>query len=61
MSKKRNMSISQNEESGKSISNAITENIVIGNYTIEKVIGEGTFGKVYRGLHLGTGEKVPQI
>ena len=55
------MSISQNEESGKSISNAITENIVIGNYTIEKVIGEGTFGKVYRGLHLGTGEKVPQI
>jgi len=31
---------------------------VIGNYLIEKTIGEGTFGKVKLGIHLPTNEKV---
>ena len=31
---------------------------MIGNYLIEKSIGEGTFGKVKRGTHTLTGEKV---
>ncbi|CAI2384504.1 unnamed protein product [Moneuplotes crassus] len=30
----------------------------IGNYVISKVIGQGTFGKVWKGIHLLTGEKV---
>jgi serine/threonine protein kinase len=30
----------------------------IGNYTIEKTIGSGTFGKVKLGLHKGTGMRV---
>lgn len=30
----------------------------IGNYTISKTLGEGTFGKVKLGLHNLTGEKV---
>lgn len=32
--------------------------IVIGNYTLEKSIGEGTFGKVHLGFHILTKEKV---
>jgi serine/threonine protein kinase len=31
---------------------------VIGNYKIEKSIGEGTFAKVRIGKHIPTGEKV---
>ena len=31
---------------------------MIGNYLIEKSIGEGTFGKVKLGTHTLTGEKV---
>jgi hypothetical protein len=31
---------------------------VIGNYSLEKTIGEGTFGKVKLGYHIPTGEKV---
>jgi len=34
------------------------ESTVIGNYSLEKSIGEGTFGKVHLGIHLITGEKV---
>jgi hypothetical protein len=34
------------------------ESIVIGNYTLEKSIGEGTFGKVHLGTHILTKEKV---
>jgi 5'-AMP-activated protein kinase catalytic alpha subunit len=30
----------------------------IGNYTIMKTIGEGTFGKVKLGIHIPTQEKV---
>ena len=30
----------------------------IGDYTILKSIGEGTFGKVKLGIHIPTGEKV---
>ena len=31
---------------------------IIGDYSLEKAIGEGTFGKVYLGIHLKTNEKV---
>jgi len=31
---------------------------LIGNYFLQKTIGEGTFGKVKLGLHTLTGEKV---
>ena len=31
---------------------------IIGNYRIEKTIGEGTFGKVKLGIHIPTEEKV---
>lgn len=31
---------------------------MIGNYIIEKTLGEGTFGKVKRGTHQLSGEKV---
>jgi len=31
---------------------------IIGNYKIEKTIGQGTFGKVKLAVHLLTGEKV---
>jgi serine/threonine protein kinase len=31
---------------------------MIGNYSLQKAIGEGTFGKVHLGIHLITGEKV---
>jgi 5'-AMP-activated protein kinase catalytic alpha subunit len=30
----------------------------VGNYKVDKTIGEGTFGKVKLGKHLMTGEKV---
>ena len=30
----------------------------IGEYIIQKSIGEGTFGKVKLGIHISTGEKV---
>ena len=30
----------------------------IGDFSIGKTIGEGTFGKVKAGIHLPTGEKV---
>jgi len=30
----------------------------IGNYTLGKALGEGTFGKVRKGVHILTGEKV---
>ena len=30
----------------------------VGNFLLEKTIGEGTFGKVYSGIHLPTKEKV---
>jgi serine/threonine protein kinase len=33
-------------------------NNIIGNYRLEKTIGEGTFGKVKLGLHLPTEEQV---
>jgi 5'-AMP-activated protein kinase catalytic alpha subunit len=31
---------------------------LIGNYFLQKTIGEGTFGKVKLGIHTLTGEKV---
>ena len=31
---------------------------IVGNFIIEKTIGEGTFGKVYLGTHIPTKEKV---
>jgi 5'-AMP-activated protein kinase catalytic alpha subunit len=31
---------------------------IIGNYKIEKVIGEGTFSKVKLGIHIPTQQKV---
>ena len=31
---------------------------IVGNYKIEKTIGQGTFGKVKLAVHLLTGEKV---
>jgi serine/threonine protein kinase len=31
---------------------------IIGNYMIDRTIGEGTFGKVKLGIHIGTQEKV---
>ena len=31
---------------------------IVGNYKIEKTIGQGTFGKVKLASHLLTGEKV---
>ena len=31
---------------------------IIGNYRIEKTIGEGTFGKVKLGIHIPTEEQV---
>ena len=30
----------------------------IGDFQIEKTIGEGTFGKVHKGIHLPTGKYV---
>lgn len=33
----------------------------VGNYRIEKTIGEGTFGKVKLGIHLPTLEKVNKL
>jgi serine/threonine protein kinase len=35
-----------------------TRSVSIGNYTIGKAIGEGTFGKVKIGVHNLTGENV---
>ena len=34
---------------------------IIGNFHLEKTIGEGTFGKVYLGTHLPTKEKVDSL
>jgi 5'-AMP-activated protein kinase catalytic alpha subunit len=31
---------------------------LLGNYILQKTIGEGTFGKVKLGTHILTGEKV---
>lgn len=31
---------------------------IVGNFILEKTIGEGTFGKVYLGTHIPTKEKV---
>lgn len=31
---------------------------LLGNYILQKTIGEGTFGKVKLGIHTLTGEKV---
>lgn len=36
----------------------LTVKRVIGNYRIEKTIGEGTFGKVKLGIHIPTDEQV---
>ena len=36
----------------------LTVKRVIGNYRIEKTIGEGTFGKVKLGIHIPTAEQV---
>ena len=36
----------------------LTVKRVIGNYRIEKTIGEGTFGKVKLGIHIPTEEQV---
>jgi carbon catabolite-derepressing protein kinase len=33
----------------------------IGDYTIVKTLGEGTFGKVKLGIHNPTGEKVSSL
>ncbi len=33
----------------------------IGHYVLDKIIGEGTFGKVRLGIHLITHEKVNYI
>ena len=43
----------EQEKKGKKIKNQI-----IGNYRIEKTIGEGTFGKVKLGIHIPTEEQV---
>lgn len=37
---------------------ANSKSLSIGNYTISTTIGQGTFGKVYLGVHSPTGEKV---
>lgn len=34
---------------------------IIGNYRLEKTIGEGTFGKVKLGIHIPTEERVKFI
>jgi serine/threonine protein kinase len=57
MSLHTNLSLSQNEKS-RMFYFYSAEGKIIGNYSIEKVIGEGTFGKVYKGFHIKTGEKV---
>ena len=31
---------------------------IVGNYLLEKTIGEGTFGKVKLAIHIPTGEQV---
>lgn len=31
---------------------------IVGNFSIQKVIGCGAFGKVREGIHIPTGEKV---
>jgi serine/threonine protein kinase len=36
------------------------EEYILGNYTLGKNIGKGTFGKVKLGIHKLTGEKVIQ-
>ena len=36
------------------------EEYILGNYTLGKNIGKGTFGKVKLGIHKSTGEKVIQ-
>lgn len=57
MSLRTNLALSHIDKSRKQFVKP-AEGKVIGNYSIEKVIGEGTFGKVYKGIHLNTGEKV---
>lgn len=37
---------------------AMMKRSLIGNYFLQKTIGEGTFGKVKLGIHTVTGEKV---
>ena len=49
---------SQNVEFSNTSKKPLIEPKVIGNYSINEVLGEGTFGKVYRGIHLKTGENV---
>ena len=46
------------KENGRNKNIKQSNPIHIGNYTLIKVIGQGTFGKVWKGIHLLTGEKV---
>jgi len=41
--------------------NLSATNNLLGNYKMEKTIGEGTFGKVKLGTHIPTEEKVQFI
>ena len=51
------MSENKEKESEKK-KEKISKKQIIGNYQIEKTIGEGTFGKVKLGIHIPTEEKV---
>lgn len=49
------MSTSSSKHHKSTLSEA---DFVIGNYRVEKTIGQGTYGKVRLGIHLETKEKV---
>jgi len=36
-------------------------NLMVGDYRLEKTIGQGTYGKVKLGIHMKTNEKVIYI
>lgn len=36
----------------------ISKDKIVGNFSIQRVIGSGAFGKVREGIHIPTGEKV---
>ncbi len=48
----------ENKRKFFSLLNIVQPKVILGNYRLEKTIGEGTFGKVKLAIHIPTQEKV---
>ncbi|KAI8851184.1 kinase-like domain-containing protein [Chytridium lagenaria] len=53
-----NPSIHQQQKTAKPVKGATKDDNIVGNYRIDKTIGQGTYGKVKLGFNITTNEKV---